>query len=208
VLVQAGPKKKTTTHSLRLEFNPAALGSPGIAFLKAQLETLVLEGLSFSDIITKGKVTRVDIAVDIVGVHLADLLILVNSGGKQHWYLSAKGKLETGYLGMKTGDKNAKWKTYNKRQEIKDHSTSPKEQAYGGLSHTRVEYRYATNKPFLELDTLENRFNEISLAYPKAPKGVKPYAWAFLSTAAQCGANPPLWRCCRMESSERATKKP
>jgi hypothetical protein len=167
------------THSLPLEFNPVALGAPGIAFLRTQLEASVLDGLSFTDIIVNGKVTRVDIAVDIVGVHLADLLVRVDSGGKQHWYLSAEGKPETGYLGIKKGDKNAKWKTYNKRQQLKDQSTAPLEQAYGGLSRTRIEYSYTTNKSFLQLNALQNRFTEISLAYPKAPKGVKPYAWTF-----------------------------
>jgi hypothetical protein len=179
VLVQAGPKKKTTTHTLRLEFNPAALGSSGIAFLKTQLESLVPDGLSFVDIITNGKVTRVDIAVDIIGIHLADLLLSMNSGGKQHWYLSAEGKPETGYLGMKKSDTNAKWVTYNKRQQIKDSSSSLAEQAYGGLSHTRIEYHAKPNKPFFALNTVTNPFNEISLAFPKAPKGVKPYAWTF-----------------------------
>jgi hypothetical protein len=139
----------------------------------------VLDGLSFTDIIANGKVTRVDIAVDIVGAHLADLLTLVKSGGKQHWYLSAKGKPETGYyLGMKKGDTNAKWVTYNKRQQIKDSSSSA-EQAYGGLSHTRIEYHAKPNKPFLALNTVTNPFNDISVAFPKAPKGVKPYAWTF-----------------------------
>jgi hypothetical protein len=190
VLVQAGPKKKTTTHALRLEFNPAVLGAPGIAFLKTQLEALVLDGLSFTDIIVNGKVTRVDIAVDIVGVHLADLLILVNSGGKQHWYLSEEGKPETGYLGMKKSDQNAKWKTYNKRKQAKDQSKAPVEQAYGGLSHTRIEYTYTTNKSFLDLATLDNRFTEISLAYPKAPKGVKPYAWAFFIDSCSMRGQP------------------
>jgi hypothetical protein len=62
---------------------------------------------------------------------------------------------------------------------LKDKSASSTEQAYGGLSHTRIEYHYTTNKPFLELNTLKNPFNKISLAYPKAPKGVKPYARTF-----------------------------
>jgi hypothetical protein len=178
VHVHVGPKKKTTT--LRLEFNPTELGAPGIAFLKTQLEKLVLDGLSFSDIIAKGKVTRVDIAVDIVGIHLADVLLLVKGGGKQHWYLSGDGKPETGYLGMSKKAKNAKLKAYNKRQEVKDHSKVPVEQAHGGLSHTRVEYIFKTpNKSFLELNTLKNPFDKISLAYPKAPKGVKAYAWVF-----------------------------
>ena len=169
-LVQAGPKKKTTTHTLRLEFNPAALGAPGIAFLKNQLETLVLDGLSFKHIITNGKVTRVDIAVDIVGVHLADLLVSNKGGGKHHWYYSEQGKPETGYLGMKKSDKNAKWAAYNKRQQVKDSPGAPAEQAFGGLSRTRIEYHAQPNKPFPALNTVSNPFNEISLAFPKAPK--------------------------------------
>ena len=179
VRVQAGPTKKTTTHHLRLEFNPTALGAPGIAFLKAQLEALVLDGLSFADIIVNGKVTRVDIAVDIVGVHLADLLVTTKTEGKQHWYLSDKGKPETGYLGMKKGDKNAKWTAYNKRQQLKDNPNHPETQAYGGLSRTRIEYRAAPMKAFPELVSLKSPFTEISLAYPKAPKGVKSYEWTF-----------------------------
>jgi hypothetical protein len=179
VLVQAGPKKKTTTHTLRLEFNPTALGASGIAFLKTQLEVLVLDGLSFNDVVTNGKVTRLDIAVDIVGVHLADLIVSIKSGGKHHWYYSANGKPETGYLGMKKSDKNAKWTAYNKRQQVKDSPEPPAEQAYGGLSHTRIEYRAKPNKPFSELGTLKSPLTQISLAYPQAPKGVKTYEWSF-----------------------------
>jgi hypothetical protein len=180
VTVQAGPKKKSIAHGLRLEFNPDALGSPGIAFLKTQLETLVLNGLNFNDIIANGVVTRLDVAVDVVGIHLADLLLLVKTEGKQHWYFSGDGKPETGYLGMKKTDKSAKLKAYNKRQELKDHSKVPVAQAYGGLSHTRVEYTFKTpNKSFLKLTELKNPFDQISLAYPKAPKGVKPYSWTF-----------------------------
>ena len=179
MLVQAGPKKKSTTHHLRLEFNPTALGTPGIAILKTQLESLVPDGLSFADIMTNGKVTRVDIAVDIVGIHLADLLLSTNSVGKQHWYLSAEGKPETGYIGMKPTEKNAKWTTYNKRQQLKDSPHPPATQAYGGLSHTRVEYRATPMKTFPALGSLKNPFTEISLAYPVAPKGLKPHTWTF-----------------------------
>lgn len=184
VVVQAGPKKKTTTHTLRLEFNPTALGGPGIAFLKSKLEALVLDGLSFTDIIVNGRVTRADIAVDIVGVHLADLLIAVNGGGKQHWYLSAEGKPETGYLGIKPSNKNAKWTAYNKRQELKDNGKKQFKdshvlQAYGGLSHTRIEYRATPMKSFPELGSLENPLLDISLAYPERPKRIEPYVWTF-----------------------------
>jgi len=178
-LVQIGPTKKNTSHSLRLEFNPAALGASGIAFLKDQLESLVPEGLSYLDIITNGLVTRVDIAVDVVGVNLADLVVSAKDGGKHHWYHSAEGKPETGYLGLKKSDKNAKWTAYNKRQQIKDSSGWPTVQAHGGLSHTRIEYRATPNKTFLDLNSLKNPFFGISLAYPTAPKEIKPYIWSF-----------------------------
>jgi hypothetical protein len=171
--------RRATTDTLRLEFNPTALGKPGIAFLKTQLEALVMNGLSFKDIIANGKVTRVDIAVDIVGVHLADLLVKTMTGGKQHWYLSDEGKPETGYLAIKQSDKNAKWTAYNKRQQLKDSPNPPATQAYGGLSRTRIEYRATPMKAFPALGSLKNPFTEISLAYPNAPKGVKPYAWTF-----------------------------
>jgi hypothetical protein len=164
----SGSKEKDHHPYPSTGIHPAALGASGIAFLKTQLEALVLDGLSFNDIVTKGKVTRLDIAVDIVGVHLADLIVSIKSGGKHHWYYSAEGKPETGYHGMKKSDKNAKWITYNKRQQVKDSPEPPAEQAYGGLSHTRIEYR-----------ALKSPLTQISLAYPQAPKGVKTYEWSF-----------------------------
>lgn len=179
VRLEVGPKTKTPTHTLRLEFNPTALGAPGIAFLKKHLEELVPDGLSFAHIIANGKITRLDVAVDLVGISLTDLLVSAKSGGKQHWYLSATGKPETGYLGIGKSDKNAKWKTYNKRQQVKDTVKTLAEPAYGGLSHTRVEYTYTPMKSFLHLGKLENRFTEFSVAYPMAPKGVKSHQWAF-----------------------------
>ncbi|TPQ31525.1 hypothetical protein C2U70_23795 [Bradyrhizobium guangdongense] len=178
-LIQVGPTKKGIAHTLRLEFNPTGLGKSGIAFLKGQLEALVLNGLSFTEVIGNGKVSRLDVAVDIVGVNLADLLVTVSTGGKQHWYISEGGKPETGYFGIKSGDKNAKWKAYNKRQQVKDTSVAPVQPAYGGLSHTRIEYGYAPGKPLSKLLNLTNRFADISVAYPQRPKGVKPYAWTF-----------------------------
>jgi len=177
--LQVGPKKKGLSYTLRLEFNPTALGKPGIAFLKQQLEALVLDGLSFAKVMTDGRVTRLDVAVDIVGVNISDLLVNVQTSGKQHWYYSANGKQETGYFGIVKGDNNAKWKAYNKRQQLKDTTETPVAQADGGLSHTRLEYTYTPMKPLPLLGDLPNRFTEVSVAYPTAPKGIKHHDWAF-----------------------------
>ena len=192
VLIQAGPKKKGITHALRLEFNPSRLGKPGIAFLKTQIESLVSgplvsDDLSFDDIIAKGTVTRVDIAVDVVGIRVDKLDVRFLGDGKSHWYYSNKGQPETGYYGIKQNKKKqnspAPWITYNKRQEIKDKGPEGGKQLYGGLSHTRIEFHAIQKKPFAKLGTLANPFDTISLAYPQAPKGIKPYAWAFFLDA-------------------------
>ena len=194
VLIQAGPKKKGITHALRLEFNPSRLGKPGIAFLKKQIESLVSgplvsDDLSFDDIIAKGTVTRVDIAVDVVGIRVDKLDVRFLGDGKSHWYYSNKGQPETGYYGIKQNKKKqnspAPWITYNKRQEIKDKGPEGGKQLYGGLSHTRIEFHAMQKKPFAKLGTLANPFDTISLAYPQAPKGMKPYAWAFFLDACQ-----------------------
>ena len=194
VLIQAGPKKKGITHALRLEFNPSRLGKPGIAFLKTQIESLVTgplvsDDLSFDDIIAKGTVTRVDIAVDVVGIRVDKLDVRFLGDGKSHWYYSNKGQPETGYYGIKQNKKKqnspAPWITYNKRQETKDKGPEGGKQLYGGLSHTRIEFHAIQKKPFVKLGTLANPFGTISLAYPQAPKGIKPYAWAFFLDACQ-----------------------
>ena len=190
VLIQAGPKKPGVTHGLRLEFNPRRLGKLGIAFLKSQLESLVLDGLNFAKIIAEGTVTKLDIAVDLVGIRVDQLDVRFSGGGKSQWYHSEKGQAETGYFGIKqkkTTKQNlpAPFVSYNKRKEIKDKGTEGGKQLYGGLSHTRIEFHATPGKPFPKLAKLANPFNTISLAYPQAPNGIKPYAWAFFLDSCQ-----------------------
>jgi hypothetical protein len=148
---------------------------------------VVSDDLSFDDIIEKGTVTRVDIAVDVVGIRVDKLDVRFLGDGKSHWYYSNKGQPETGYYGIKQNKKKqnspAPWVTYNKRQEIKDKGPEGGKQLYGGLSHTRIEFHAIQKKPFAKLGTLANPFDTISLAYPQAPKGIKPYAWTFFLDA-------------------------
>ena len=183
VLIQAGPKK-STAHDLRLEFNPARLGPAGMAFLKDKLEGVLLGALSFSHILATGRVTRLDIAVDLVGIRIDALDIQYKGEGKSHWYFSGSGQSETGYLGIKQSDKNAPWTAYNKRKQLKETVGGP-EQLYGGLSHTRIEFHAKPNKPAAGLKLLSNPFTQVSVAYPTVPKGIKPHSWQFFLDACQ-----------------------
>ena len=183
VLIQAGPQKIGLAHNLRLEFNPKLLGLNGIAFLKSQLEGLLVDGLSFTHIMLQGTVTRLDIAVDLVGIRIDDLDIRFFAGGKSHWYFGPSGKPETGYLGMKKSDKAAAWIAYDKRKHLKDTKGPTQQQLYGGLPHTRIEFHAKPMKPLPALNAMANPFTSLSLAYPTAPNGVKPHAWRFFLDA-------------------------
>jgi hypothetical protein len=186
VLIQVGPKKKDTAHDLRLEFNPAALGEAGMAYLKYELENQVVGALDFKHIMETGSVSRVDIAVDVVGIRIDALDIRYLGKGKSHWYFSASGEPETGYYGISPtpkGKKNAPFVTYNKRKQLKETGSSGDDELYNGLSHTRIEYHATPFKKFGQLKTIPNPFKEISLAYPRQPKGVSLHAWQFFMDA-------------------------
>jgi hypothetical protein len=127
-------------------------------------------------------VTRLDIAVDLVGIRIDDLAIRFAGEGKSHWYYSPEGEAETGYFGLKMA--NAPWKAYNKRRQLKETGTG-ETQLYGGLPHTRIEYRAIPKKPVPALCGYKNPFVNISLAVPAAPKGVQPHVWQFFLDACQ-----------------------
>jgi hypothetical protein len=183
ILIQAGPTKKGIAHNFRLEFNPHKLSGPGIAVLKDELESLIGEGLTYTDIITKGQVTRLDIAVDLVGVRIDDLDIRISDKGKSHWYHSPRGEAETGYFGLKKA--NAPWKAYNKRRQFKETGSGQEAQLYGGLSHTRLEFHAIPKKAVPALVGIKNPFANISIAVATAPKGVEPHEWQFFLDSCQ-----------------------
>jgi hypothetical protein len=58
-------------------------------------------------------------------------------------------------------------------------------QLYGGLPHTRIEFRATPKKSVPDLIKLKNPFVDISLAVPTAPKGVRPHDWLFFLDSCQ-----------------------
>lgn len=183
-LVQAKPKNKAPSHHLRLEFNPAALGSEGIAFLKAELEALQTEGLDASDIINNGLVTKVDIAVDILGAAIDALDVRYHGSGGCIWYYGEDGTAETGYYGHSYNQKtkknnNSPWKLYNKTVQIAKTGASYGP-AYGQIPLSRIEYTATSlNKRLAKLATLTNPFFSVSLARAVPPPGAHPGLWQF-----------------------------
>lgn len=165
------PQKPTVTQKklsfMRLEFNPDRLGPKGIAFLKKELGQHFLHQYSWKDVAGNGRVTRIDLAADLLYVRSDQLIYASASGGKSMVHYGASGALETAYLEKKS--KFAKVIIYNKRQEQKDKGLQA---GFGSINHTRIERHASTLLPLVKLQKLKNPFESLSIVSPL--KAVQP----------------------------------
>lgn len=87
-------KHKSLGPSLRLELNPRKLGEIGFLHLSAVLgggkSPASLGGLAAS-----ARVTRLDVAVDIVGLHVSEVVCHHEKQGIRSHYVGTSGRLET-----------------------------------------------------------------------------------------------------------------
>lgn len=163
ILIEVDPKpSKKHIPFIRLDLNPAKLGPKGVEFLKDRLVEVFLGNLSWKAIATGCKVTRIDLALDVLNVPIDQLLIRSNKSGKSHCYYSASGVLETAYLEVKKG-KAGTTTVYNKGQQLIDKERNPK---FAGVAHTRIEVHVKTARPIVKLGTLPNPFSKLQVGYP------------------------------------------
>ena len=88
---------KTDTAFLRFEFNPDHIGPEGVAVFKETLPEIMDGKVSYGDFAKTSRVTRIDVAVDLINVDIEDLLIGVKKPGKKVSYFGIGGKIETAY---------------------------------------------------------------------------------------------------------------
>src|SRR5665213_527466 len=139
-LVQAGPKNAKGGH-VRLEWNPAGLTAAQSHHLFKQLEVfLSIEATH----LLHGKVTRLDIAVDIPGMRPGDY-IWERPKSPLRRPVYKKGALETLYLGS----------TFKGQITIYDKAV---QQGNAGAKLTRIEARMRPNHQVYELHALKNPF--------------------------------------------------
>ena len=169
VLFQFKYENKKATRC-RFEFNPRKLGESGIDELRAIVVTL-MDGWEY--VIKHGRITRIDIAVDIPNARPENYAILPQQGlTSQKW--AVNGKLETFVLGTKKGNQTL---LYNK----KAHRLSQGKK-WLGKAAVRIERRLlnpSPNKLYL-LHKLANPFLVAQLVrMPDAPTWeAKPYIWS------------------------------
>ncbi len=180
ILIQAKPKKPGGSF-LRFDFNPAKLGVQGISFLKKSLAYAFPAIFDYSDLATTGKVTRLDVACDVVNCSISDLLVRRKGGGKSHAFFGIDDEIETIYLGIPKGQKNSANYAYNKRQDLRDKGL-PKQ--FSGIPYTRIETRIKNPQcPVTSLTALnKNPFDEFEVFLPtlaKAPE--QEHHWTFFT---------------------------
>lgn len=158
------PSKGSDTLLLRIDWNPRKAGKEGVR----QIFELLIGDLAFqkeevAEWLATARVSRMDVAVDILDVERCDLRAQIDAQRKIQTFGAPKNGLETSY------HKDAKTKQfpvvlYDKRQHYLDAELTSgiaKTPKYGDRPHCRVErvWRFggASARPLSKLGTEPNR---------------------------------------------------
>ena len=112
VLVQCAPL--TSANSLlRFEFNPNGIGPEAVKAFRESIPLLTAGHFDYQALATQGRVTRLDIAVDLVNIDIEDVLIATPKPGVTNSYFGLSGKAETKYLNV--NKKGSRMYVYDRR---------------------------------------------------------------------------------------------
>ncbi len=157
----------------RIELNPSRLGLDGLMDIHGVLGSLLPNG--FRHFVVEGKITRIDIALDLVGVRLSKIKVLPLSAQSSAAWSGASGKPETLQWGKTKGNHT---QVYNKTLE-----QAKKGVVLPGPQVTRVERRFKNPpcKKLSDLPTMANPFMGLVLTdgIPPAPPSGPAYVWPF-----------------------------
>ena len=168
--------KKIT--KMRLEFVPVDLGPDGMVELHAALTAVGHNGWNYWFL--HGRITRIDVAVDLQGVEMNEFLCLPQQGmTTMQWKVD--GQLETYIQGKKTGNQTAIYSRDKKRLAKKQNWTgAPVVRAERRLRHPPVKSLKdlpGMEQPFKGMD-LVTTLNEPPAGEPKT------YIWELFKHAA------------------------
>lgn len=165
---------------LRLELNPRKLGPAGFkTFLKILSDP---KGpFAMKPLLQAARVTRYDVAVDIVGLQVGELVAFFPKQGKRSIYVGKDGLLETinihrSVSASKPAGKVAV-KIYDRVRERLDRGKKP---PFGSAPVTRVEIIKMPKDPYnglLKLAEANNPFGGLRVGY--IADQAKPLAWWF-----------------------------
>lgn len=183
VLVQVKPQSKTNNF-LRLEMNPDGLSGAELSLVWELLSEVSENQISEEVIAEEAKITRIDVAVDMLNIDPEDILIDHKFTGKTNAYFGSGGKIETVYLNKKT--KGSATYLYDKKVQAQDTGKflDAGVNKYGEAKYTRFECRVQTQKPFKKLASLKNPLTKVELAdMDGCDAPGKPHVWALFQDA-------------------------
>ena len=205
----AKSKSANAAHTLRIELNPAELGSDGALTLMDSLHAATGKAFRVGAFLASARVSKVDIAIDLVGVHVRDLLVSAKGEGKRVHYYGQDGELESVYVHKKFKPHDPEQlepdqavtrkglgmllvRAYDKVAERKSVGKKP---PFGPSPVTRVEVsktRFGNTQAKLKnLPKLKNPLEKIAAAHVRSTKGVN--AWDWLGyVQARRGGGPAL----------------
>jgi len=138
----------------RCEFNPARLHMADVA---AVLSFVLPWG--YGDLVKSGRCTRLDIAIDILGVDIEDLLVWNTTARRTRIYTTEHGRLETYYLGSTSSPRH--YVIYDKRAEMEKKGID----TYlpdGPI--VRIEARLRPSVYWCDMSELTNPFAKLNVA--------------------------------------------
>ncbi|WP_273726094.1 hypothetical protein [Brucella gallinifaecis] len=147
-------KEQKLIERFRLEFVPVDLGTEGMEELHMVLGGLIEDGWDY--VRKHGKVTRIDVTIDIPQIPMESFLLLSSQGiSSRTWSMS--GSLQTIIFGKKTGNQTIVYDRGAKRKAQK--------QSAEGKQGVRVERRLSKlpSLKVAELKKLENPFAKLTL---------------------------------------------
>jgi hypothetical protein len=107
-LIQAGPRLPGIS-DYRFEFNPSVIGPLGIEYARSFINSMI--DIGFDTLLADGKVTRMDAALDLVGISLDDVIVRSKKQRVHGVYTNQHSQLETVYLGSAKSNRTV---VYNK----------------------------------------------------------------------------------------------
>ena len=142
----------------RLEFNPSKLGFDGVSDLDSVLSAIFPDGWYY--VRNYGRVSRIDIAIDLTGIRMDDFLLLTQQGLVYQCFRT-DGHLKTVYLGKPSSNQS---RIYSKSAQQKAKGLTVLQ------SVVRVERTLRNlNLKVHELKNLNNAFGKLTFIYPMPP---------------------------------------
>jgi hypothetical protein len=145
-------RRQHGSYYYRLEFNPNNVGRDGVTGIQDFISKVLCEE-DAAVFLPLGRVTRLDIAIDIPGLLLGDVIVRLKSTRKHGVYTSTTGLPETVYLG---GSRSNRATAYEK------------ETSFGGQPSLRIERRLKPGVSVADLKSFPTPFKNV-VVVPTSP---------------------------------------